>query len=96
MNGQGNWITKAFSRYLAEIGQGWPEAKRGFHSLRKSMIQELQGAGCPSELRAQIVGHELDDEHHSTYSRVFTTREMLVGLSQNCPGLEEVNFRLQL
>ncbi|MCW0366490.1 hypothetical protein NB699_001473 [Xanthomonas sacchari] len=61
MNGQGNWITKAFSRYLGEIGKNWPKAKLGFHSLRKTFIQELQGLGVPSELRAQIVCHELDD-----------------------------------
>lgn len=46
MNGQGNWITKAFSRYLGEIGKNWPKAKRGFHSLRKTFIQELQGLVC--------------------------------------------------
>ncbi|ATS51210.1 integrase [Xanthomonas citri pv. fuscans CFBP 6996] len=96
MNGQGNWITKAFSRYLAEIGKGWPEAKRGFHSLRKSMIQELQGAGCPSELRAQIVGHELDDEHHATYSRDFTVAEKLNGLSKLSPGLKSLQYGLNV
>ncbi|WP_373926669.1 hypothetical protein, partial [Enterobacter hormaechei] len=42
LNGQGNWITKAFSRHLATIGKDWPKAKRGFHSLRKTFIQELQ------------------------------------------------------
>ncbi|SON88136.1 conserved hypothetical protein [Xanthomonas citri pv. fuscans] len=53
VNGQGNWITKAFSRHLAEVGKGWEPAKRGFHSLRKTFIQELQGAGVVSELRAR-------------------------------------------
>ncbi|KFA31250.1 site-specific integrase [Xanthomonas vasicola] len=96
MNGQGNWITKAFSRYLAEIGKDWPKAKRGFHSLRKTFIQELQGMGVSSELRAQIVGHELDDEHHATYSRDFTIREKLNGLSQHCPGLAKINFGIYL
>lgn len=52
MNGQGNWITKAFSRHLAEVGKGWEPAKRGFHSLRKTFIQELQGlAWCLSSGR---------------------------------------------
>lgn len=92
VNGQGNWITKAFSRHLAEVGKGWEPAKRGFHSLRKTFIQELQGAGVVSELRAQIVGHELDDEHHSTYSRPFTVTEKLHGFGQ-CPGLDSVDFR---
>lgn len=45
VNGQGNQITKACSRHLAEVGKGWEPAKRGFHSLRKTFIQELQGAG---------------------------------------------------
>ncbi|MFS8407557.1 site-specific integrase [Xanthomonas campestris pv. campestris] len=91
-NGQGNWITKAFSRHLADVGKGWAPAKRGFHSLRKTFIQELQGAGVVSELRAQIVGHELDDEHHATYSRDFTVREKLKGLGKHSPGMEALQF----
>ncbi len=87
VNGQGNWITKAFSRHLAEVGKDWEPAKRGFHSLRKTFIQELQGAGVVSELRAQIVGHELDDEHHSTYSRDFTVSEKLNGLGAFSAGI---------
>ncbi|MBB3919825.1 MULTISPECIES: site-specific integrase [Xanthomonas] len=90
VNGQGNWITKAFSRHLAEVGKGWVPAKRGFHSLRKTFIQELQGAGVVSELRAQIVGHELDDEHHATYSRTFTVVEKLTGLGAHSPGLSSL------
>ncbi|WP_367382583.1 DUF6538 domain-containing protein [Stenotrophomonas cyclobalanopsidis] len=96
VNGQGNWITKAFSRHLAEVGKGWEPAKRGFHSLRKTFIQELQGAGVVSELRAQIVGHELDDEHHSTYSRAFTVREKLRGLGRASPGLLAMKWEFQL
>jgi len=78
-NGQGNWITKGLSRHLAEMGKGWEPAKRGFHSLRNSFVQQLQEAGIASELRVQIVGHELDNEHHSTYSRDFTAVEKLCG-----------------
>ncbi|CAD1790616.1 integrase [Xanthomonas arboricola pv. juglandis] len=92
VNGQGNWITKAFSRHLAEVGKGWEPAKRGFHSLRKTFIQELQGAGVVSELRAQIVGHELDDEHHSTYSRAFTVAEKLRGLGKQSVGLKALRL----
>ncbi|MFS8448001.1 site-specific integrase [Xanthomonas campestris pv. campestris] len=95
VNGQGNWITKAFSRHLAEVGKDWEPAKRGFHSLRKTFIQELQGAGVVSELRAQIVGHELDDEHHSTYSREFTVLEKLSGLGTHSPGLASLVWGLQ-
>lgn len=95
-NGQGNWVSKAFSRYLAEVGKNWPTAKRGFHSLRKTLIQELQGLGVVSELRAQIVGHELDDEHHATYSRDFTVKEKLDGLGAHSPGLRTLVYRLNL
>ena len=95
-NGAGNWITKAFGRHLEQVGANWPAAKRGFHSLRKTLIQELQGAGVVSELRAQIVGHELDDEHHATYSRSFTTREKLEGLKGVSPGLAVLSYGLNL
>jgi len=92
VNGQGNWITKAFSRHLAEVGKGWEPAKRGFHSLRKTFIQELQGAGVVSELRAQIVGHEIDDEHHGTYSRKFTAAEKMSGVGSHSPGMCDLSF----
>lgn len=95
VNGRGNWITKAFGNYLKKVGGGWPAAKRGFHSLRKSVIQELQGKGVASEMRAQIVGHELDDEHHAVYSREFTPREKLEGVKSTqfaTPGLAALDF----
>ncbi|WP_201315120.1 DUF6538 domain-containing protein [Dyella sp. EPa41] len=77
VNGMGNWLSKAFSRHvLATVGK--PEkGKFGFHSLRKSFIQGLQTLGVPSEIRAAYVGHELDDEHHSAYSRAPTMKELL-------------------
>jgi len=95
INGRGNWITKAFSGYLKKVGGGWPTAKRGFHSLRKTVIQELQGKGVASEMRAQIVGHELDDEHHAVYSREFTPREKLEGVKSkefSSPGLNALSY----
>jgi len=95
VNGQGNWITKAFSRHLAKVSKGWEPAKRGFHSLRKTFIQELQGAGVVSELRAQIVGHEIDDEHHATYSRPFSVREKLSGMGPHSPGLSVVDYGIR-
>jgi integrase len=97
INGRGNWITKAFGNYLKKVGGQWPPAKRGFHSLRKSVIQELQGKGVASEMRAQIVGHELDDEHHAIYSREFTPGEKLSGVRSktfSSPGLSTIDFRL--
>ncbi|ENZ96470.1 phage-related integrase [Xanthomonas fragariae LMG 25863] len=78
------------------MGKDWAPAKRGFHSLRKTFIQKLQGTGVVSELRAQIVGHELDDEHHATYSRDFTVREKLEGLGTHCPGIKALQYRLRI
>lgn len=95
-NGQGNWITKAFGRHLEGVAKHWPKAKRGFHSLRKTVIQNLQGSGVASELRAQLVGHELDDEHHTTYSREFTVREKLEGIGAHSPGLAALAYGLNL
>lgn len=95
-NGQGNWISKAYSRHVRDVGKGWPPAKRGFHSLRKTLIQEMQGIGVVSELRAQIVGHEIDDEHHGTYSRDFSVREKLEGLGPHSPGLRALSYDLVL
>ena len=95
INGRGNWITKAFGNYLKKVGAQWPPAKRGFHSLRKSVIQELQGKGVASEMRAQIVGHELDDEHHAVYSREFTPQEKLRGVRTEAfasPGLTALRY----
>ena len=87
-NGAGNWISKAFSLHVARTGKDWPEGKRGFHSLRKTVVQQMQAAGVPSEVRAQLVGHDLDDEHHATYSRRFTAAELLPWLSRLAYGLD--------
>ena len=87
-NGAGNWISKAFSLHVGRVGKEWPEAKRGFHSLRKTVVQQMQAAGVPSEARAQLVGHDLDDEHHATYSRKLTAAELLPWLSQLAYGLD--------
>lgn len=58
--GARNWIPKAFSYYLGNLSEGWPEAARRFHSLRKTLSQQMQTAGGAHEMHAQIVGHELD------------------------------------
>lgn len=88
-NGAGAWITKAFSQHLKSVGATWPPARRGFHSLRKTIIHEMQTVGIPSEMRAQIVGHELDDVHHAVYSREYTSAEKL-------DALKKLNFGLDL
>jgi integrase len=82
VNGPGNWLSKAFSRHI-EANVGKPEkGKFGFHSLRKTVVQGLQGAGVTAELRAAYVGHELDDEHHGAYSRAPTMKELLEAVSK--------------
>ena len=99
INGRGNWITKAFGNYLKKVAAQWPPAKRGFHSLRKAVIQELQGKGVSSEMRAQIVGHELDDEHHAVYSREFTPREKLHGVKSerfSSPALAVLEYNVSI
>lgn len=78
INGMGNWLGKAFTRYLDACGVK-PEGagKVGFHSLRKSVIHAMQTRKVEAEYRAQFVGHDLDDEHHATYSRIYTPAELL-------------------
>lgn len=99
-NGAGNWITKAFGRHLDVVAKQWGPGKRGFHSLRKTMIQEMQGKAVASEMRAQIVGHELGDEHHGTYSRDFSASEKLHGTAAGddfkSAGLSVLDYRLDL
>jgi hypothetical protein len=50
--------------------------------LRKTVVQGLQTKGVASEIRAAYVGHELDDEHHATYSRAPTSKELLDAVSK--------------
>ncbi len=92
VNGMGNWLSKAFGRHLLAMGVT-PERKSkiGFHSLRKTFIQALQDIGMSSEARAQLVGHELDDEHHTVYSRRYSCGELFHGSGLN-PGLALLNY----
>lgn len=105
VNGAGNWLSKVFGRHLKAYGILSEEdgPKVGFHSLRKTVIQTLQGSGVVSEMRAQLVGHELGDEHHGTYSRKYTIPEKLNGATweekgQICrtAGLSVLGFGLDL
>lgn len=64
LNGQGDWLSKAFGRHLSAALPRPETGKLGFHSFRKT----LQAQGVEAELRAAYVGHDLDDEHHNTYS----------------------------
>ncbi|EQD81151.1 phage-related integrase [mine drainage metagenome] len=45
------------------------------------MVQTLQGAGVSAEVRAAIVGHELDDEHHAAYSTKSPTKAAMEALA---------------
>jgi hypothetical protein len=56
-----------------------------FHSLRKNVIQELQGSKLPAERRRAFVGHEPgeDDVHEVIYMRPWTAGE----LAELFPGL---------
>lgn len=70
-NGAGDWLGKSFSRWLGKTAGCMNSAQKGrvgYHSLRKTVVQTLQAAGVSAEVRAAIVGHELDDEHHASYS----------------------------
>lgn len=93
VNGMGNWLSKSFGRHLRNLGikAVGGKGKVGFHSLRKTFVQSLQQMGMSSEARAQLVGHELDDEHHAVYSRPYSCAELLRGAGNN-PGLEGLRY----
>jgi integrase len=76
VNGHGNFLSAAFGRYIAKLGVKPKMGKIGFHSLRKTIVQQMQSEGVPSEFRAQYVGHELGDEHHAAYSRQYSMAEL--------------------
>lgn len=86
--GAGNSITKGFSYYLAglEIKKRRAKGTIGFHSLRKTVIQTLQGSPLAAERRRALVGHEPGDEdtHSVNYMRAWTAAE----LAEFFPGLK--------
>jgi integrase len=85
-SGTGNAISKGFSYYIATLGIKPRRAQGtvGFHGLRKSVIQELQGTMLPAERRRALVGHEPgDDVHTGDYMRRWRPEE----LSLFFPGL---------
>jgi integrase len=80
--GKGNAISKGFGYYLKSIGI---EPRRahgivGIHSLRKTVIQALQGSTLSAERRRAIVGHEASDPtpdtHATSYMRSWTAKEL--------------------
>jgi len=97
VNGAGQWLSKAFSRHIANLGvKPAGKGRYGFHSLRKTVVQTLQGAGVASELRAAYVGHELDDEHHTTYSAPPTMLQLLNAIQGMGWGLDLKAIKLLL
>ncbi|NYE30948.1 integrase [Rhodanobacter sp. K2T2] len=80
--GRGNSISKGFSYYLASLGVK-PRREHGIvgvHSLRKTVIQTLQGCSLSAERRRAIVGHENGDPppdtHATAYMRPWTGKEL--------------------
>lgn len=85
-SGAGNAISKGFSYLLnrLDIKARRAEGTVGFHSLRKNVIQQLQGTSLPAERRRALVGHEAgDDVHGANYMREWTAKE----LAEFFPGL---------
>lgn len=88
--GKGNSISKGFNYYLSTIGVKPRRAHGiiGIHSLRKTMIQQLQGwAPLSAERRRALVGHEngdpVADTHAGSYMRPWKPEE----LAHFFPGL---------
>jgi len=52
LNRAGDWLSKAFGRYVKLVLPAPDVGKLGFHSFRKTVIQTLQAAGVQAELRA--------------------------------------------
>lgn len=78
--GNGNAISKGFSYYIAALGIKPRRAAGivGFHSLRKNVIQTLQGSFFPEERRRALVGHEAGDKdsHKIDYMRKWKPEEL--------------------
>jgi len=85
--GAGNSISKGFSYYFQGLSvvPRRKEGRLGFHSLRKNVIQALQGSRLPAERRMALVGHEPGDGgvHQTNYMREWTADE----LTEFFPGL---------
>ena len=94
--GAGNAISKGFGYYLGVLGIKPRRANGtlGFHSLRKNVIQELQGSKTlTAERRRAFVGHESGDAdvHEEAYMRRWTAEE-LGGLFPGLTWKEWLNF----
>lgn len=90
INGAGDWLSKAWGRYLVKQNvRAEGTGRLGFHSFRSTLTQWLQDAKVPAERRAPLLGHELNDVHFSNYSREPTIPELVEVLESGIrPGLE--------
>ncbi len=76
INGYGNAVSKAFTRQLAELNIKPTTGMKGFHSFRKTINHQMQSAKIAPDIRAQYLGHDLDDEHYQAYSRKYSPKEL--------------------
>ena len=60
-----NAIGKRFGRLKTELGHGKQQV---FHSIRKTFTTELERAGIPENIAADIVGHEKQTMTYGLYS----------------------------
>lgn len=79
--GKGSVISKSFTYHLkrseVNVTPRRQNGRVGFHSLRKSVIQSLQGTLVSDERRRAFVGHEQSDDVHTTsYMRPWTAEEL--------------------
>jgi integrase len=78
--GTGNAVSKGFAYYLKqlEVVPRRANGRVGFHSLRKTVIQELQGSELSAERRRAFVGHEHGerDVHEEDYMRPWKATEL--------------------
>ena len=58
-------IGKRFGRIKADLGFG---REKVFHSIRKTVATQLEGAGVPENIAADILGHEKQTITYGTYS----------------------------
>lgn len=76
INGYGNAVSKGFTRLLNEQGIKPVAGMKGFHSFRKTINHKMQTGKVPPDVRAQYLGHDLDDEHYQAYSRKYSVSEL--------------------
>jgi len=72
-------MSKAFGRLKTELGF---ERLHVFHSIRKTMITQLQRADIPGVLIAEIVGHETGTITYDVYAAGHSAKQKLNAISK--------------